>query len=88
MFGFAIEALAYVQDNSVDAIEVCYAGTPLGVELLDDGAGCDVAAGDGVFSGSFRVDRDAPVGRQYTLELVPLIDGEPGTAWPYLSVGG
>jgi len=86
MLGFTIEALAYVQDSSVDAIEVCYAGMPLGVELLDDGAGCDIAAGDGIFSGSFRVDRDAPVGRQYTLELVPLIDGEPGPAWPYLAV--
>jgi len=86
IFAFTIEAFAYVQDSSVDAIEVCYAGTPLGVELLDDGAGCDIAANDGIFSGSFRVDRDIPVNRQYTLELMPLIDGEPGPAWPYLTV--
>jgi len=60
---------------------------PLCVELLDGSAGCDIAADDGIFSGSFHVDRNIPVGRQYTLELVPLIDGEPRQPWPYLAVG-
>ncbi len=81
-----IEAFAYVGDCSIDAIEVCYMGSPLGAELGDDGRSNDVIAGDGIFSGVFNIDRDLLMHRTYIVELVPLKDGEPGPVWPYLHI--
>ncbi|MBN1592603.1 MAG: hypothetical protein JW941_05075, partial [Candidatus Coatesbacteria bacterium] len=86
MFECTIEAHAYVGDGPVDTIGVYYAGSPLGYELTDDGLGADLAAGDGIFSGEFTVDRSILMSRRYTLELVPFTAGEAGPVWPYLHI--
>ncbi|MBN2207865.1 MAG: hypothetical protein JW759_00995 [Candidatus Coatesbacteria bacterium] len=81
-----VEAFAYVGNRSVDSISVCYMGIPLGVELSDDGQGNDLVAGDGIFSGAFNISSQLLSHRSYIVELVPVQNGQPGRAWPYLHV--